>query len=666
MSSDTSHSQEQELSDRISSFCEIIKRSNINVQVKSEILRFIRESQDLQSAKELYQSELRKQLDRTSGQPQGELASDNSDSDSDTTVDISDSDELFSSIEQKSQEILDSSVDEPIESHIETAISEVAESTSAVTESINSVAESTHTPIVSVQTPVTSTNTSASTFLRSILFSSSPLTPTSTVVPSTSTPLHLTVPVPQPRFVTPPNVLVQSGIEQSFLDEFGSLFEATEHVSTMATNLTPADITQITNIVTQNTQNDAKIRNFSGLQKEAVSWMDDFEYVAIASNWDDAKKVSKLGAYLTGSGREWYSLYVQGQNLTWDQTKDAFFRQFLPVDYHSHLREEFRTRKQKLYEPSANFIVSMRAILNKSNQQMTEAEAVEFIISNMQPDIKKELRLIKPATYALLLEKANVIEFALKSSQEADSQELVILTNQLASMCAISSQSDQRGRRGRGGFQNFNNRSKRGKPRCYSCNKIGHVWVNCRSNWNNRSRGRGRGRGFRGRGRGRGRGYNNWNLNNNWNYNNNSQSYQTNALRPALPEPAQNLNVLNVIRAVGTSNGFFVEVLINDVKAIALVDTGSAATFINDTFARSAQLPTNSWSGSCYHLANNQKVKPLAEANVKLSLTIKGQTKSAELNIFVLKDLTHQVVLGANVIRALGIIIDGKDNTVSY
>ena len=273
MSSDSSHSQEQELNDRISSFCEIIKRSNINVQVKSEILRFIRESQDLQSAKELYQSELRKQLDRTSGQPQGELASDNSDSDSDTTVDISDSDELFSSIEQKSQEILDSSVDEPIESHIETAISEVAESTSAVTESINPVAESTHTPIISVQTPVTSTNTSASTLLRSILFSSSPLTPTSTVVPSTSTPLHSTVPVPQPRFVTPPNVLVQSGIEQSFLDEFGSLFEATEHVSTMATNLTPADITQITNIVTQNTQNDAKIRNFSGLQEEAVSWM---------------------------------------------------------------------------------------------------------------------------------------------------------------------------------------------------------------------------------------------------------------------------------------------------------------------------------------------------------------------------------------------------------
>ena len=71
--------------------------------------------------------------------------------------------------------------------------------------------------------------------------------------------------------------------------------------------LTAADITQITNIVSQHTQdhNDAKIRPFSGLQREAVSWLEDFEFIGNSNNWNDDKKIVKLGVYLTGNGRDW-------------------------------------------------------------------------------------------------------------------------------------------------------------------------------------------------------------------------------------------------------------------------------------------------------------------------------------------------------------------------
>ena len=200
--------------------------------------------------------------------------------------------------------------------------------------------------------------------------------------------------------------------------------------------LTDEDITNITNIVNQNAQkDDAKIRQFSGLQKEAVSWMEDYDYIALSNDWNDEKKIRKLGAYLTGSGREWYSLCIQGQNnLTWANVKTAFYKQFLPVDYETHLREIFRTRKQKLFEPSANYVVAMRSVLAKSGQTMTEKEAVEFILTNMLPDIRKELLLRKPETYAKLMEDANTIEFALKSSQESNDEDIKAVAKQLASV----------------------------------------------------------------------------------------------------------------------------------------------------------------------------------------------------------------------------------------
>ena len=343
-------------------------------------------------------------------------------------------------------------------------------------------------------------------------------------------------------------------------------------------NLSQADLTGITDIVAQNAQkDDGKIRQFIGLQKEAVSWMEDYEYIVLSNNWNDDKKIVKLGAYLTGSGREWYSLYVQGQqNLTWALVKDLFFKQFLPVDYASHLRDQFRTRKQKLYEPSANYIVAMRSLLTKSGQTMTEQEAVDYIISNVQTDIRKELRLKKTTTYVQLMETANTIEFALKSSQGQDDEELKSIANQLAAISFNNNnnpnnyqnnyQSQQQRGGGRGnnrsyrGNNQYATRSQRGSPRCWNCRRVGHVWTNCRSlnnayfvssRFNDHGGNRGNNRGWRrprGGFRGRGRGNNQYQS---YGY---QQNQNVNAVEAvvthqqpisgqlALPEPTQQFN----------------------------------------------------------------------------------------------------------------------------
>jgi hypothetical protein len=131
--------------------------------------------------------------------------------------------------------------------------------------------------------------------------------------------------------------------------------------------LSPQDITDITSIITSNANSgDYRLKPFGGSPKEAVPWMEEFEYHALSNSWNDDKKKSKLGTFCTGAAREWYTLEVFGTTKSWDDVKISFYQQFLPVGFESHMRREFRTRKQQIFEPPANYICAMRAILQRS------------------------------------------------------------------------------------------------------------------------------------------------------------------------------------------------------------------------------------------------------------------------------------------------------------
>ena len=187
----------------------------------------------------------------------------------------------------------------------------------------------------------------------------------------------------------------------------------------MATNLSAADITAITDIVQQNQSNEYRPQLFNGNPNEAASWMEDFIYNADALNWNDDKRRTKLGASVIKAARDWYYLNIQGTNMNWRDVVDAFNKQFIPAGYEMKFKKEFRTRKQQLFEPSANFIVSMRATLKKSKLQMPELEAVQQIVENMLPEIAVKVIPMKPNTFDELKEKANLIEIALKTLVES-------------------------------------------------------------------------------------------------------------------------------------------------------------------------------------------------------------------------------------------------------
>jgi hypothetical protein len=63
------------------------------------------------------------------------------------------------------------------------------------------------------------------------------------------------------------------------------------------------------------------------------------------------------------------------------------------------MRREFRTRKQLIFKPSANYICAMRAILQRSKQSLSESDAVDVIIDNMLPQIFEKVILFNPKSY---------------------------------------------------------------------------------------------------------------------------------------------------------------------------------------------------------------------------------------------------------------------------
>jgi hypothetical protein len=131
-------------------------------------------------------------------------------------------------------------------------------------------------------------------------------------------------------------------------------------------------------------------------------------------------------------------------------------------------------------------------------------------------------------------------------------------------------------------------------------------------------------------------------------------------------EVEQPVNIVGMIGLVG--QGFEITCQINKINAKSLVDSGSSVTFMSRSFANKHKFKIDKWKGSTkgYKLADGTDYKPEGQTNVKITIDLEGIPKYAELTIFIVKNLPYDVLIGSNIIRSLGIIIDGNKNSIYY
>jgi len=96
--------------------------------------------------------------------------------------------------------------------------------------------------------------------------------------------------------------------------------------------------------------------------QDLEEWLQKYEYAATGQGWDKTKMAARIGSYLAGPARAWYTVNVKDNTagpLGWDRLVAMMAKAFLATGYQAYLRETARKRKQGLYEEVANYIFVM-------------------------------------------------------------------------------------------------------------------------------------------------------------------------------------------------------------------------------------------------------------------------------------------------------------------
>ena len=440
-----------------------------------------------------------------------------------------------------------------------------------------------------------------------------------------------------------------------------------------------------------------KPKHFSGAANEAIHWIDHYENIAESNNWNEPRMIQKLSAFLIGPAEMWYRLEVKGQNLTWNQIKDKFYNQFLPVNYQSYIRNMIRHRKQDLYETSANYICTLRSWLQKTGISYSEEEKVNIILDGMLPQIRQDLIKWNIKTLNDLQIRANCIEQSLRSIHEGNSipeaicllqptqskepvipqvsspeqnkmtDLLEVLTKRVDELFVKSSEKGTRSSDGqpkcrRCGRTNHttancraNPRVKKNPPRCYYCQKIGHIIKDCKKKKREEVDRQG-------------------------------QQNQHNGQTKHVPQRGNvamisEIEIVSsdihqkedsdpydelIIMALGKGKSHNVDCKINNRPTPVFVDTGADLTIMSIEHAIEMRLKIDPWDGNDLNTANGSKFIPIGQVDAEVSVTVEGKTRSMNLKIPIAKSLIAKFILGKNFNKPLGVNFNCANDSVTF
>ena len=107
----------------------------------------------------------------------------------------------------------------------------------------------------------------------------------------------------------------------------------------------------------------------------------------------------------------------------------------------------------------------------------------------------------------------------------------------------------------------------------------------------------------------------------------------------------------------------YVEIMINDKRARALVDTGAHHSCVNAEFVRKLRLNVQPLTSSSPKLVSANGSQLHITGSVEASISIGGYVCSVEL--LVIEQLQHNVILGLHMLRDNNAVIDVSNSLLS-
>lgn len=176
---------------------------------------------------------------------------------------------------------------------------------------------------------------------------------------------------------------------------------------------------------------------FSGLPDEdVIGWIYRFNFLAAASNWDEAKILQKLPTFLDGTALDFYSLKVDNDPAfdTVEKVTDALKAHFLPSNYSVVLREELEKIKQSENESVSAFLLTVKKKCRDADPDLPENEIIRLMLKGMHPRISRQVFDKEPRSIAAVEGLAKQVETGYLLFAEKESKDEIELQEKMKEM----------------------------------------------------------------------------------------------------------------------------------------------------------------------------------------------------------------------------------------
>jgi hypothetical protein len=129
-------------------------------------------------------------------------------------------------------------------------------------------------------------------------------------------------------------------------------------------------------------------RAYDGKNMNLSIWLDEYETIARANNWNDDDKFNQLISCLSGNARIWYLDQTSiGFLNNWDQAREGLKRYFGDTN-RMLTRSKLSKRVQERNEPVMDYVCDILSLCRVVDKTMTEEERADHIITGLKPSLQ--------------------------------------------------------------------------------------------------------------------------------------------------------------------------------------------------------------------------------------------------------------------------------------